>query len=160
MTPSSAKPAPGSDATGRAAATSDRVVASVQPENLSVRDGENPWTVTEVAEIQSELESGLARLAEQVDVSETELAVVLQDANQGAGQGSADVGSANFDRDHELSLANITRDLLDQTRLALGHLASGTYGLCDSCGHPIGKARLLAFPRATRCIECKQGKLS
>jgi DnaK suppressor protein len=28
--------------------------------------------------------------------------------------------------------------------------------VCESCGKPIGKARLLAFPRATLCVECKQ----
>jgi DnaK suppressor protein len=28
--------------------------------------------------------------------------------------------------------------------------------LGESCGKPIGKARLLAFPRATLCVECKQ----
>jgi hypothetical protein len=28
--------------------------------------------------------------------------------------------------------------------------------VCESCGQPIGKARLLAFPRATLCVACKQ----
>ena len=27
---------------------------------------------------------------------------------------------------------------------------------CASCGQPIGKARLQAFPRATLCVACKQ----
>ncbi|MBN9325656.1 MAG: TraR/DksA family transcriptional regulator, partial [Cellulomonas sp.] len=35
-------------------------------------------------------------------------------------------------------------------------IAAGTYGACESCGKPIGKARLQAFPRATLCVECKQ----
>jgi DnaK suppressor protein len=66
------------------------------------------------------------------------------------------VGSTNFERDHEATLADNARDLLDQTRDALHHLASGTYGRCDNCARPIGKNRLQAFPRATLCIECKQ----
>jgi RNA polymerase-binding transcription factor len=28
--------------------------------------------------------------------------------------------------------------------------------VCGSCGQPIGKARLQAFPRATLCVACKQ----
>ena len=27
---------------------------------------------------------------------------------------------------------------------------------CESCGQPIGKMRLMAFPRATLCLTCKQ----
>ena len=27
---------------------------------------------------------------------------------------------------------------------------------CESCGEPIGKARLQAFPRAVLCVTCKQ----
>ena len=33
---------------------------------------------------------------------------------------------------------------------------AGTYGVCGSCGQPIGKARLMAFPRAVLCVRCKQ----
>ncbi len=29
-------------------------------------------------------------------------------------------------------------------------------GVCESCGQPIGKARVLAFPQATLCVTCKQ----
>ena len=35
-------------------------------------------------------------------------------------------------------------------------IADGTYGTCESCGLPIGKMRLEAFPRATLCVDCKQ----
>ena len=50
------------------------------------------------------------------------------------------------------------RDLLLQTDKALGRIEAGTYGTCESCGGPIGKARLQAFPRATLCLECKQAE--
>jgi len=39
---------------------------------------------------------------------------------------------------------------------ALQRLDTGTYGTCENCGNPIGKARLQAFPRATLCVSCKQ----
>ena len=32
----------------------------------------------------------------------------------------------------------------------------GNYGICESCGQPIGKGRLQVFPRATLCVTCKQ----
>jgi DnaK suppressor protein len=38
---------------------------------------------------------------------------------------------------------------------ALARLDSGTYGVCESCGGPIGEARLEAMPDATLCVACK-----
>ena len=38
----------------------------------------------------------------------------------------------------------------------LERIADGTYGRCESCGQPIGKNRLMAFPRATLGLSCKQ----
>ena len=55
-----------------------------------------------------------------------------------------------------MSLANNARDMHQQTERALKRLADGTYGVCESCGNPIGKARLQVFPRATLCMSCKQ----
>jgi DnaK suppressor protein len=46
--------------------------------------------------------------------------------------------------------------LLSQVERALQRLDNGTYGICENCGNPIGKARLQAFPRATLCVTCKQ----
>ena len=55
-----------------------------------------------------------------------------------------------------MSLAANSRDLLSQVERAHGRLDNGTYGICENCGNPIGKARLQAFPRATLCVSCKQ----
>jgi DnaK suppressor protein len=46
--------------------------------------------------------------------------------------------------------------MLLQSERALARIAAGTYGLCESCADPIGKARLQVFPRATLCLSCKQ----
>ncbi|HEY9290787.1 MAG TPA: TraR/DksA C4-type zinc finger protein [Microlunatus sp.] len=124
--------------------------------DLPVRPGEDPWTAKELKEIRTELEAEIVRLADQIEISETELVGLLRDGSEGAGRDPADVGSTNFERDHEMSLANNARELLDQTRSALRHIANGTYGVCDTCGRAIGKGRLQAFPRATLCVECKQ----
>ena len=39
---------------------------------------------------------------------------------------------------------------------ALERIDNKTYGNCEECGAPIGKARLQVFPRATLCMLCKQ----
>ena len=55
-----------------------------------------------------------------------------------------------------MSLANNSRELICQIERALARIEDGTYGGCENCGNPIGKARLQAFPRATLCVACKQ----
>ena len=128
----------------------------VDAASLPVRDGEDPWTDDEVAEVRQTLAEDIERFASQLEISEAELVGLLRDGNEGAGRDPADVGSANFERDAEMSLANHAREMLDQSRLALRHIDQGAYGRCANCGQPIGKGRLLAFPRATLCVTCKQ----
>jgi DnaK suppressor protein len=66
------------------------------------------------------------------------------------------VGSTTFERDHEMSLVNNARHMLAQTERALSRIEDRSYGVCESCGQPIGKMRVMAFPRATLCLSCKQ----
>jgi DnaK suppressor protein len=123
---------------------------------LPVRPGEDPWTKDELDEVKAALTEDIARFESQIEISTAELVGLLRDGSEGAGRDPADVGSANFERDAEMSLANNAREMLDQSRLALRHIELGTYGSCDNCGQPIGKGRLQAFPRATLCVTCKQ----
>lgn len=39
---------------------------------------------------------------------------------------------------------------------ALKRLELGTYGICVSCGEPIGEARLGVRPAATQCRDCAE----
>lgn len=137
-------------------ADSDKLHAQVDVASLPVRAGEDPWTAEELDEVRSTLTEDIARFSSQLEISEAELVGLLRDGNEGAGRDPADVGSANFERDAEMSLANNAREMLDQSRLALRHIDQGAYGRCDNCGQPIGKGRLMAFPRATLCVTCKQ----
>jgi DnaK suppressor protein len=137
-------------------ADSGKSLSQVGAKTLPVRDGEDPWTEDELDEVRQTLIEDIDRFASQLQVSEAELVGLLRDGNEGAGRDPADVGSANFERDAEMSLANNAREMLDQARLALRHIEQGAYGRCDNCGQPIGKGRLLAFPRATLCVTCKQ----
>lgn len=130
--------------------------AAVKPGELAVRPGEDPWSPAEVDEARTELESEAMRLRAELEASERSLTGLMRDSGDGAGDDQADTGAKNITREHEMALANNAREMLDQTERALDRLASGTYGLCENCGNPIGKARMQAFPRATLCVECKQ----
>jgi DnaK suppressor protein len=44
----------------------------------------------------------------------------------------------------------------EQGERAQDRIDAGIYGVCESRGQPIGKARLLAFPPATLCVAGKQ----
>lgn len=68
----------------------------------------------------------------------------------------ADAGSYTFEREKDLSIGNNIRDLLEKVTHALERIDRGTYGLCENCGDPINKDRLLALPYSSLCIRCKQ----
>ena len=123
---------------------------------LPVRSGEKSWTEAELAEVRKELESEIAELRAEISKAESEIAERMGDAVADAGDDQADAGAKTFQREHELALTHNARKLLAQNERALARIVSGTYGVCESCGEPIGKARLQAFPRATLCVACKQ----
>ena len=126
------------------------------PPALVVRADEKPWTGKELVAVRSELEADRDRLQAEIATVERGLQDLLRDGGDGAGNDQADVGSTTLERDAEMSLANNTREMLFQVQRALGRLDDGSYGVCESCGNPIGKLRLMAFPRATLCLTCKQ----
>lgn len=117
-----------------------------------MRPGEDPWTEEEVAEARAGLESEAARLNAEISASEQALAGLMRDSGDGAGDDDADTGTKNITREHEMSLAANAREMVEQTERALLRLDAGTYGLCEVCGKPIGKARMQAFPRP-RCVS-------
>jgi RNA polymerase-binding protein DksA len=123
---------------------------------LPVRTGEDPWTVEEIAEVEADLRAEVDRLRADVVSAEQALGDLLRDAGTGAGDDQADTSSKNFEREHEMSIANNARDMLGQSERALARIAAGTYGVCESCGEGVGKARLQVFPRATLCKDCKE----
>jgi RNA polymerase-binding transcription factor DksA len=129
--------------------------ASAQPQRLRVRDNEKPWTARELAAVRAGLETDIGRLHSEISVAEFDLAGLMRDAGDGAGDDQADAGTKTFEREQEISLANNAREMVEQSSRALGRIVDGSYGLCESCGNPIGKNRLLAFPRATLCMTCK-----
>lgn len=54
-----------------------------------------------------------------------------------------------------LRIRDRERKLLAKIDDALKRIEDGSYGLCESCGNPIGADRLRARPVTTLCIDCK-----
>jgi DnaK suppressor protein len=123
---------------------------------LPVRKGEKPWTEAELKKVRQQLQSDIDGLTTDIDQAESAIAERLSDAVGDAGDDTADAGAKTFQREHELALTQNARELLSASRRALARIDDGTFGVCESCGQPIGKARLQAFPRATLCVTCKQ----
>ena len=130
--------------------------APARAKTLRVREDESPWTPRELAQVRAALEGEVERLGGEISQAESGLQDLLRDSGDGAGDDQADAGAKTFEREQEISLANNSREMLLQSERALARIADGTYGVCESCGNPIGKLRLQVFPRATLCVSCKQ----
>ncbi|GAB3697663.1 TraR/DksA family transcriptional regulator [Mariniluteicoccus flavus] len=153
--PATTKAAPLTQSASKVSATPAKGTRAASAD-LAVRVGEDAWTEEELAEVRTDLEAELARHQRTIAQAEADLQAMLLDGSDGAGRDPADVGSANFERDQEMSLAANARGMLAQTQQALKSIDQGTYGRCESCGEPIGKGRLQVYPRASMCVECKQ----
>lgn len=123
---------------------------------LPVRPGEDPWTGAELEQVLAELKSEADGLRADIAKAVADIAGGPDGLIRDAGDDEADAGTKVFEREHELALSQNAQDLLEQGERALARIDAGTYGVCESCGQPIGKARLLAFPRASLCVQCKQ----
>lgn len=124
-------------------------------ESLRVREDESPWTAEELREVRVAIEANVQHLTEEIQMAQADLVGLMRDGGDGAGDDQADAGAMTFEREQEISLANNARDMLLQNLHALERLDDGSYGICESCGQPIGKLRLQAAPRATLCVPCK-----
>ena len=144
-------------ATAKKAAPATKAIGKkAAPSALVVKEGEERWSKAEIDEVLHDLHEHRDRLTVLLHEQEDDLAALMRDAGDGAGHDQADMGATSFERDQELVVVNNEREMLAQIERALARIDDGTYGVCESCGNPIGKMRLMAFPRATLCMTCKQ----
>ena len=68
----------------------------------------------------------------------------------------ADVATVTLDREIDYTLEENEERLLKAIDAALERIDSGTFGICRTCGKPIGEERLEALPYTTQCIDCKR----
>jgi RNA polymerase-binding protein DksA len=67
----------------------------------------------------------------------------------------ADVGTDAMEREKAFLFASAEGRTLLEINEALRRLYRGEYGVCESCGQPIARARLEAMPNARLCLSCK-----
>ena len=65
----------------------------------------------------------------------------------------ADIGTDNYEQEFALGLMDSERKLLKEIDDAMHRIEQGTYGICESTGKPITKARLEAKPWARYSVE-------
>ncbi|MDY0012765.1 MAG: RNA polymerase-binding protein DksA [Rhodocyclaceae bacterium] len=112
--------------------------------------GEDYMSEGQMAHFRAMLEAVKQELSEDIDRTVHTMqdeATVFADPNDRASQES-DIALELRNRDRE-------RKLIKKIDEALGRIADGEYGYCDSCGVEIGLKRLEARPTATLCIDCK-----
>lgn len=73
---------------------------------------------------------------------------------------AADQASQSVEKELLFELSDNERMQLDQVEAALRKIDKGTYGICEFCRKPIGKARLEALPFARYCITCQSSSES
>jgi DnaK suppressor protein len=101
----------------------------------------------------AELQDQLATEAQAFSSSESEIASEIR-----SDENPAEAGTATFEREKHLSIANNVQDLLEKSNKALEKIEQGSYGICESCGEPIDPDRLAALPHALMCIACKKAE--
>ena len=59
-----------------------------------------------------------------------------------------------FERQQVVALLEQARQRLADVEMAVRNVEGGIYGICETCGRPIGAERLAARPAARTCIDC------
>lgn len=67
-----------------------------------------------------------------------------------------DAASETLERSQNMAIGENFRDMLAHVEHAMKKLDKGTYGICDSCGKAIQKARLEFLPWAAMCADCRK----
>ena len=68
----------------------------------------------------------------------------------------ADAGTDAMEREKAFLFASSEGRVLMEINDALRRLYRGEYGICESCGKPIARARLEVMPQARLCVACKE----
>lgn len=110
----------------------------------------------QLASIRDELDADLVRLRQSADGAARDVTTRAGDDETRAGHDSLDTSTHRWELGQEASLADHTRALLAETQRARQRIEDGTYGFCESCGGLINPERILAFPRVTLCLPCRQ----
>jgi len=67
----------------------------------------------------------------------------------------ADDATEAFDQTVDVAVKRAVEAALAEVEHALAKFEDGTYGICESCGARIDRARLEILPSAVYCMECQ-----
>ncbi len=82
-----------------------------------------------------------------------------EELNEKSGvEDTADTVTSELDRETLYKLSQAEKETLFLIDLALKKIESGTYGVCEECGEPIGEKRLEAIPWVRLCIKCSENE--
>jgi DnaK suppressor protein len=111
--------------------------------------------VVEFAELYERLKKEQAELLEKLEQLRT-LGQPSAERKEGSPFGKREEGADEASElEKRLALEERLGESLNEVEHALQKYEAGTYGLCDSCGQHIEKARLEAIPQASLCLSCK-----
>ncbi len=108
----------------------------------------SPEDILELKAILDEKRKGL------IDSARDTLAAL--DTEETRAPDEVDQASTEYDQSFEYRMRDREKFLLRKIEKALLRIDEGEYDMCESCGNPIGKKRLLARPETTYCIVCKE----
>ena len=104
------------------------------------------------------------QLAQRLVAREAELVALLHAASRTAAESGdqphevqdfKDIAGHDAQAALEITAVWHAAQELTEVSAARRRLDNGSYGLCQTCGEPIGAARLLALPAAAFCTDCQ-----
>jgi len=115
-------------------------------------------TTIDTAVFRKRLEEERARLLHAVGFLEKENPGSMSEelgelAEGGTDNHLGDTAGAMYDRELDEGLEEGAQQTLTEINAALRRIDDGTYGVCEVCGKPIPRERLLAIPWARLCID-------
>ena len=107
--------------------------------------------------VPAELRSRYARLeAEYAAAIERHRSLMRDLSGDSAGDDFADAGTKVAVTEQDEAELRFITDRREQMERAMRRVATGGYGLCETCGQAIPAERLALFPAATSCVACKR----
>lgn len=106
--------------------------------------------------LRTQLEAERAAVREQIASLDADFATIVEASAEVATDDEHDPEGATiaFERAQVDALRTQAIRRLADLDHALAQLTDGRYGVCESCGRPIGAERLEARPSARTCISC------
>ena len=141
------------------AAGRPRAAVVVQPAPGPPRPGGGRVTEKDFKEFEERLLAERSKIMKEMGHLENTVLKVNQRDSSGDLSGysfhMADVGTDAMEREKAFLFASTEGRILMEINEALRRLYRGDYGVCESCGEPIARARLEAMPYARLCLACK-----